>query len=216
MRKRTANSPPPVRPLLAIPGQDIKCHYSSLTDYLDSIAGYDPRMMREIDKLIGRCQLGAVCTMERGHFGTVLPRISRSGIIVGGNVTYFDAESGEAIRTERLTDNLAQHVGYAYYEDPSVFFGEHLISCRPLAIVQEEKTALLGMLADYPMDWLAVGTGRNLTHAMLDKLKGRQVVLFPDDMSYDFWQHEFGHQCLVKDIFVSQDINKHLINKILL
>ena len=74
------------RMLIDIPEQDIGCHYSSLTDYLDTEVGYDSKMLSAIDRLMIRFHLGAVTKLVNGHYGMVLPRINRNNKVVGGSV----------------------------------------------------------------------------------------------------------------------------------
>ncbi|WP_231559237.1 DUF6371 domain-containing protein [Prevotella denticola] len=170
-------------------------------------------MMRNIDELISRFHLGAVCTTLNGHYGSVLPRINERGNVVGGEVIYFDVDNGNILRQDPITDHLYNWYSFDYYTDKEVFFGEHLLSGKPVAIVTEEKTALLGTLAESSIDWLAVGEGYNLTNGMMNKLVGKRVVLFPDDMSSDYWSEQFGKEFKVDCGFVNRDINRYLIDK---
>ena len=213
-RMSASKAAPNDRMLIEIPEQDIGCHHSSLTDYLDAIAGYDPMMLSAIDRLIMRFHWGAVTKLVNGHYGTVLPRINRNGKVVGGSVLYFDADSGVALHREHLVEHLYSWYCFDYYTDEEVFFGEHLLSNKPVAIVQEEKTALLGTLAAPSVDWLAVGDGLNLTNGMMNKLAGKRVVLFPDDISCDYWKGQFGTRFKVDCSFVHRDINQYLIERI--
>lgn len=72
------------------------------------------------------------------------------------------------------------------------FFGEHLLSGNPdakVAIVESEKTAVL-MSAFYPKNiWLACGGAQGLKNKDKCKvLKGRRVVLIPDNGQYFNWR----------------------------
>ncbi len=202
------------RLLIEIPKQDIGCHYSSLTDYLDKMAGYDSKLLSAIDRSVMGFHLGAVTKLVNGHYGTVLPRINRNNKVVGGSVQYIDTESGAVLQREPLVKHLYNWYCFDYYTDDEVFFGEHLLSNKSVVIVQEEKTALLGTLAEPAVDWLAVGESYNLTKGMMSKLAGRRVVLFPDDMSCDYWTEQFGKQFKVDCGFVNRDINRYLIDTI--
>ena len=202
------------RLLIEIPKTDIGLHHSSITDYLDKVVDYDTSMMRKIDELISRFHLGAVSTTLNGHYGFVLPRINERRNVVGGEVIYFDADNGNILRQDSITDHLYNWYCFDYYTDKKVFFGEHLLSNKPVAVVTEEKTALLGTLAEPSIDWLAVGEGYNLTNGMMTKLVGKRVVLFPDDMSSDYWTGQFGKQVKVDCGFVNRDINRYLIDRI--
>lgn len=208
-------APKEQRGIKEIQSEDIGLHYSSVTDYLDYIVGYDKDMMSAIDHLIERYHLGAVYETVDGHRGSVLPRIDKNGRIAGGSVIHYDVHSGGISKAGKLTDHLYQWYCYDYYEDNEVFFGEHTLSFKPVAIVQVEKTALFGTLAGYPLDWLAVGYDRKLTKKMIDKLHGRQVILFPDGSIDQEWDILFGDYVKVDKSFVDADINEYLINRTL-
>ena len=200
------------RSYIEIPREDIVPHYSSLTDYLDKVVRYETKKLGIIDQLVMRYRLGAVRKLMGGHYGTILPRINRKGMIVGGNVIYYSTEDGTMLNKDALIDHLYPWYAFDYYVDPNVFYGEHLYRGRQTAIVQEEKTAMLGTLAYPNIDWLAVGVGNNLTDGMMNKLIGRQVILFPDDFSYEFWSEHYGRKFKVDDSFTHRDINLYLID----
>ena len=205
---------PSERMLLEIRKTDIKPHYSSLTDYLDAVVNYSAEGMRTVDKLVERFHLGAVRLVLQDHYGAVVPRINRKGKIVGGNVMYFNVDNGELLRKDPLTDHMTHWYCFDYCTDNDVFFGEHLLSNKPIAVVVEEKTALLGSLALPAIDWLAVGSDYHLTDSMMDRLSGRRVILCPDDVCHDYWQEQFGIRFKVDAGFVSQDINAYLVDRI--
>ena len=200
------------RSFIEIPRGDVVPRYSSLTDYLDKVVGYETKKLGIIDQLVMRYRLGAVRKLMGGHYGTILPRINRKGMIVGGNVIYYSTEDGTMLYKDALIDHLYPWYAFDYYVDPDVFFGEHQYRGGQVVIVQEEKTALLGSLAFPDIDWLAVGVGNNLTEGMMKKLIGRQVVLYPDDFSYDFWREHYGKRFKVDESFIRSDINQYLID----
>lgn len=199
------------RSFIEIPRDSFVPHFSSLTDYLDKVVGYDVKKLGSIDQLVMRYRVGAVSKLLNGHYGTVLPRINRKGMIVGGNVIYYSVENGAPLYKDALIDHLYPWYAFDYYVDPDVFYGEHLYRGRQTAIVRK-KTAMLGTLAYPNIDWLAVGVGNNLTDGMMKKLLGRQVILFPDDFSYEFWSEHFGNKFKVDDSFIHRDINQYLID----
>ena len=133
-------------------------------------------------------------------------------MIVGGSVIYYNTDGGTIIEKDSLVAHLYSWYAFDYYVDPDVFFGEHQYRGGQVVIVQEEKTALLGSLAFPDIDWLAVGVGNNLTEGMMKKLIGRQVVLYPDDFSCDFWREHYGKRFKVDESFIRSDINQYLID----
>jgi len=202
------------RSFIEIPRDSVVPRHSSLSDYMDKVVKYDNKMLNRIDDLVMRYRLGAVSETMNEHFGTVLPRITRKGMIVGGNIVYYNTEDGAMLQKDELVDHLYSWYAFDYFTDPNVFFGEHLWLGRQTIIVQEEKTALLGALAHPNFEWLAVGVGNNLTDAMMKKFIGRQVILFPDDFCFEYWSEHFGSKFKVDDSFIHRDINQYLIDVI--
>lgn len=72
-------------------------------------------------------------------------------------------------------------------------FGEHLLNERPngtVAIVESEKTAALMSAFEPNTIWLACGGSQGLKRAdKLKVLKGRKVVLIPDNAQYYNWKN---------------------------
>lgn len=72
------------------------------------------------------------------------------------------------------------------------FFGAHLLRERPdapVAIVESEKTALLLSVFSKPYIWLASGGSQGLKNEDKNKcLKGRDVILIPDNAQYWNWK----------------------------
>lgn len=200
------------RSFIEIPRDSVVPRHSSLSDYMDKVVKYDNKMLNRIDDLVMRYRLGAVSATMNEHFGTVLPRINRKGMIVGGNVIYYNTVNGAMLQKDELINHLYSWYAFDYYTAPNVFFGEHLWLGRQTIIVQEEKTALLGALAHPDFDWLAVGVGNNLTDTMMKKFVGRQVILFPDDFCFEYWSEHFGSKFKVDDSFTHRDINQYLID----
>ena len=200
------------RSFIEIPRDSFIPRHSSLSDYMDKLVNYDAKMLSRIDDLVMRYRLGAVHKTMNNHFGSVLPRINKKGMIVGGSVIYYNTDDGSMLMKDELVAHLYSWYAFDYYTDPNVFFGEHLCRDRQTIIVQEEKTALLGTLAHPVYDWLAVGVGNNLTDAMMKKFIGRQIILFPDDFCFDYWSEHFGSKFKVDDSFTHRDINQYLID----
>ena len=70
-------------------------------------------------------------------------------------------------------------------------FGEHLLSKypqKPVAVVESEKTALLGAACLDKYVWVATGGKSSGITEKFKVLKGRNVVLFPDVDGYSEWQ----------------------------
>lgn len=86
-------------------------------------------------------------------------------------------------------------------------FGEHQLHSdninNVVAIVESEKSALLGTLLYPDYTWLATGGKCNLTPYRMSALVNRTVILFPDVDAYDEWKEAAGHLFLPKRVIVS-------------
>jgi hypothetical protein len=75
-------------------------------------------------------------------------------------------------------------------------YGEHLLSRYPdkvVALAEGAKTAHIGAMLMPAMVWVAVDSMMALTTDLLRPLKGRRVVLFPDEgKGYEVWSAKIG------------------------
>ncbi len=70
------------------------------------------------------------------------------------------------------------------------FFGLHRIHedyNKPIAIVESEKTAIIMSIIVPEVIWIATGSKQNLKAPLMEPLKGRKIVLYPDKGEYDDW-----------------------------
>lgn len=76
---------------------------------------------------------------------------------------------------------------------PQCLFGEHLLPDYPdmtVAIVESEKTAMIASGVFGDCITLACGGCGNLTATMCEPLRGRDVVLFPDNGKFNEWREK--------------------------
>ena len=75
-------------------------------------------------------------------------------------------------------------------------YGEHLLGDYPeatVAIVEAYKTAHVGAILHPEMVWVAVDSLMGLTAERLRPLKGRDVLLYPDEgKGYEVWAERIG------------------------
>ncbi|MDD4438370.1 MAG: DUF6371 domain-containing protein [Tissierellia bacterium] len=70
------------------------------------------------------------------------------------------------------------------------YFGEHLIRIypdKPIAIVEAEKTAVIGSIIFDNYNWLAAGNLNGLNVEKSRVLQNKNVVLYPDAGCYEKW-----------------------------
>lgn len=70
-------------------------------------------------------------------------------------------------------------------------FGEHLLKVHPdkaVCVVESEKTALICAITMPHYIWLATGGKHNLKPEILNILRNRKVILYPDVDAFDKWK----------------------------
>lgn len=113
--------------------------------------------------------------------------------IRGGKIMLYDAVTGRRVKEP------FSHVQWVHsvlkiepYTLKQCLFGEHLIASdrdKPVAVVESEKTAIVGAGFMPDFIWLATAGKGNLSQEKLKSLRGRKVTLFPDLGAYEPW-HE--------------------------
>ena len=109
------------------------------------------------------------------------------------------------------------------YNLAQCFFGEHLLKIYPdkaVALVESEKSALIGsgVFPDYV--WLATGGKSQLSIEKLKVLKGRTVIMFPDVDGFEYWSGKakeaeaIGCKVIVSDLLEKNATDEERTNKI--
>ncbi len=133
---------------------------------------------------------------------TVYWQIDRRGKIRTGKIMRYDAGSGkrQIIRTWIDKDGEERELKADWmhckikkdFNLKQCFFGEHLLyslkSTKPVAIVESEKSAIIASLCFPNFVWLSIGSKQSLKVERLQKLAGRQIILYPDADGYNLWQ----------------------------
>lgn len=79
------------------------------------------------------------------------------------------------------------------YNLKQCLFGLHLLNSdttKSIAIVESEKTAIIGSIAFPAFIWMATGNLGNLKRDLIKPLANRRVILFPDAGCYDIWSNK--------------------------
>lgn len=114
------------------------------------------------------------------------------------------------------------------WELTQCLFGEHLLSIYPnkvVALVEAEKTAVIGSALYPDYVWLSVGSVQNLSVKegskglqMLQALRGRKVVIFPDVDGFEKWTETAKQltfcKCVVSDYVQTHATDEDKQNKI--
>lgn len=193
--------------MLSSDGRDYSCA-SSLTTLLDGYLGDCSPKTLEAVKVY---KVGSLLHADGAKFW----RCNAAGEPLNGAVLLF-GDNGKPQEWLPITKTLWPFIG-AQYALEEAFFGGHLLGMehhKPVAVVADEVTALIGSQKYDKFTWIGIGHGANLTPSLLAQLSDRPAVLFPDSMSAEYWKpiaKDFDN-VTVDESFTGSDINQYLAN----
>ena len=159
---------------------------NNLMDYFKGAFGED--MTRQ---LVGEYYVG---TSNHWHGATVFFQIDRRGAVHRGKVMQYNPINGKRVKEPfAMVTTVHKLMNLGDNLPPQCLFGEHLLNKYPdklVAIVESEKTAMIASTEIWDCVFLACGGCGNLTPAMCEPLRGRDVILFPDNGQLDKWREK--------------------------
>ncbi len=161
-------------------------HPNYFIDYLANLWNYEVAIY-----LLDKYNIG---TSKFWHGATVFWQVDKNSNVRSGKIMLYNAINGKRIKEP------FNHINWVHkalkldnFKLEQCYFGEHLLnedSCKPVAIVESEKTAIISSVYLPEFIWLACGSVNNLNEAKTKVLKGRNVILFPDLKCYDLWNNK--------------------------
>ena len=156
---------------------------SNFVQFLCSILDKETLESPTIERLMNDYYLGATKAKD-----VIFWQIDSRNNIRTGKTMQYDAETGHRIKNGNGIDwvhSIMKKKGLLpdNFNMVQCLFGEHLLTRYPdkaVAIVESEKSALIGSAAFPSMAWLSVGGISNFTAERLKPLAGRKVLVFPD------------------------------------
>ena len=138
----------------------------------------------ETNKVISKYQLGAL------ESDIVFWQIDTSNRVRTGKIMKYDSHTGKRLKGAPPTNIIWAHKhfykeGFNYVQ---CLFGENLIygNSHTIAVVESEKTAIISSLF-YP-DKIWVATGGISNFKLIEGLKGRKIIVYPDLGCYEKWR----------------------------
>ncbi len=126
-----------------------------------------------------------------------------------GKIMQYDLQSGKRIKEPKSYVSWV-HSGMKIQSGESFkpcLYGEHLtLQCvnKPVALVESEKTAIIGSIYFPNFVWLATGGKGSLSYEKLKPLLNKKIVLYPDLDAYDDWRKNASHLSQWFNISVSE------------
>jgi hypothetical protein len=125
---------------------------------------------------------------------TVFWQIDQKERIRGGKIMLYNASNSKRVKEPynhiNWVHKARKEEGFTLNQ---CLFGLHLVSedyDSTIAIVESEKTAVIMSIFLPQFLWLATGNKQNLKQDLLKPIKKRQVVLYPDNGEFEFWNNK--------------------------
>ncbi len=123
---------------------------------------------------------------------TCFPGIDRQMRICRAKLIRFNPATGKRLKGDYDTSSLVRKLKLKEnFQYKQIFFGEHLLPKypnKPVAIVEAEKTAIIASLCFPEFIWLGSNSKTWLDAERLQRLDGRQIILYPDADGFNLWQ----------------------------
>ncbi len=113
-----------------------------------------------------------------------------------GKVMLYNSRTGRRVKEPgNMVAGVHWLLGMADRKPEPCLFGLHLAAAdrsKPVAVVESEKSAIIGAGFVPEFIWTATGGSGTLNREMLKPLQGRRVVLYPDLGAFDKWKEKAG------------------------
>jgi hypothetical protein len=145
----------------------------------------------KIEKAMRNYALGATKNQS-----VIFWQIDINGKVRTGKIMQYNPDTGKRIKHKSGAINWVHNIlkrrnpKYTNYNLNQCYFGEHLLKFypnKPIAIVEAEKTAVIGSIIFDNYNWLAAGNLNGLNVEKSRVLQNKNVVLYPDAGCYERW-----------------------------
>jgi hypothetical protein len=148
---------------------------------------------------------------------TIFWQIDTNEKIRGAKVMLYNEHTGKRVKEPYNHINwLHKVINDPDFKVNQCLFGLHNITedyNKTIAIVESEKTAIIMSIILPDFIWLATGSKGNFKFELLEPLKNRNVIAFPDKGEYNNWLNKatelnaFGFKISVSDLIENTDFD---------
>lgn len=163
-------------------------HYNNLITFLNGVFG-----METVGKMIADYYIG---TASHWHGSTVFWQVDAYGNVRTGKIMQYNPINGKRVKTADGKGRITWAHKVMRMPDFNLkqcLFGEHLLKRQPsstVVIVESEKTAIIASAMFADCITLACGGCGNLSEEKCAPLRGRDVVLLPDNGKFGEWSEK--------------------------
>lgn len=159
---------------------------------------------------------GTDCVWHNWNDTTVFWQIDNKERIRGAKVMQYDYRTGKRIKKPyNLINWLHSVIKEPDFNLKQCLFGLHLINedyQKEIAIVESEKTAIIMSIVLPEFIWLSTGSKSNFKLDLLEPLKKRKCIAYPDKSEFNKWNetatelNKQGFQIVVSDLLEKSDL----------
>jgi hypothetical protein len=119
--------------------------------------------------------------------------MDNSGNIRSGKIMAYDITTGKRVKKEDGSPQISwahTELNIPDFNLNQCLFGLHLLSesIKQVAIVESEKTAVI-MSIEFPQyTWMATASLNGFKYDLLEPLKNKEIIAFPDKGGYERWR----------------------------
>ena len=123
-------------------------------------------------------------------------QIDMEGKVRTGKIMQYNPQTGRRVKQGYGGINWVHHKlkksnpSFTDFNLSQCYFGEHLLRLypdKPVAIVEDEKTAVIASMIYHNYNWLAAGNLNGLNVEKSRTLQNKTIILYPDAGCYDRW-----------------------------
>lgn len=156
-----------------------------------------------------------VGTSKQWGGSTIFWQIDYNQKIRSGKVVKYDKITGKRIKYPRPLISWAHRIlDLKSFVLEQVMFGEHLLfeidEEAIICIVESEKTAIVCNIIQPNFVWLATCSSKQFKKDNLKRLRGREVIIFPDTDMHDEWTERA--KLFTKELNMKIHVSKLILN----
>ncbi len=187
------------------------------TDIEDNLTTYLKTLFTPIEVFKAKKNYFITGTNHKWNNATIFWQIDNKEKVHAGKIMLYDVTTGKRIKQPYSHINwLHKAINEIDFNINQCLFGLHNITedySKTIAIVESEKTAIIMSIISPDFYWLASGSKGNFKYELLEPLKNRNVIAFPDKGEYNNWLNKatelnaLGFKISVSDLIENTEFN---------